>query len=121
MTVRQEVDDTELVVACTLGKAGLETQARGWRALRERAQVRQIKTPDGKRVCFRADDGVVDELADLVAVESRCCTWAKWEVEPRKREVVLHVTSTAHGVDTIHRMFEDSPSPTRAACCVDCR
>jgi hypothetical protein len=114
------VDDADLVVACTLDGAGLEGQARRWRELRERAEVRQLKTARGKRLYFRAEAGVLQELKELTAVENGCCSWAQWKVEPLKSEVVLHVTSTAHGIDTIHQMFEDAAAPGQAGCCDDC-
>jgi hypothetical protein len=108
MTGGQAVDDGELVVACTLERAGLERQARRWRELRERAEMRQVKTPQGKRVYFRAEEDVLHELNELADVENGCCSWALWKVEPLKSEVVLHITSTAHGIDAIHQMFEDT-------------
>jgi hypothetical protein len=120
MTGGQTVDDAELVVACTLDKAGLDKQSRRWRELHGRAEVRQLTTPEGKRLYFRADEGVLQELNELAAVENSCCSWAQWTVEPLKSEVVLHVSSTAHGVEAIHQMFEDSPGPARPACCNDC-
>jgi hypothetical protein len=108
MTGGQTVDDAELVVACALDKAGLEKQSRRWRELRLRAEVRQLATPQGKRMYFRADEGVLKELDELAAVENDCCSWAQWKVEPLQDEIVLHVTSTAHGVEVIHGMFDDS-------------
>ena len=94
-----------LVVACTLGEAGLDAQARRWRELRAKAELRQVKTPEGKRVFFRAGEGVAEELDALVAVENECCSWARWTVERGSGEVVLAVTSTEHGVDAVHAMF----------------
>jgi hypothetical protein len=44
------------------------------RKLRARAEVRQLKTPQGKRVYFRADEGVLQELNELAAVENGCCS-----------------------------------------------
>lgn len=117
MTVGQTADDAELVVACTLDRAGSEKQSRRWRELRARAELRQLETPQGKRVYFRADEGVHRELGELAAVENECCSWAQWKVEALKSEIVLHVTSTAHGVEVIHQMFETSDAPTRAGCC----
>jgi hypothetical protein len=90
------------------------------RKLRARAEVRQLKTPQGKRVYFRADEGVLQELNELAAVENGCCSWAQWNVEPLKNEAVLHVTSTAHGVEVIHGMFDDSAERARTACCDAC-
>jgi hypothetical protein len=49
MTGGQTVDDAELVVACTLDKAGLDKQSRRWRELHGRAEVRQL-TPSGNAI-----------------------------------------------------------------------
>jgi hypothetical protein len=94
-----------LVVACTLDQAGLAAQTRRWAALRERAELRRLLTASGWRLHFRADEGVLEELEELVEAENRCCAWAEWRVEPLHGEVVLHVTSTDHGVDALHEMF----------------
>jgi hypothetical protein len=105
MAAERTTDGAELVVACTLDKAGLEQQSRRWAEVRRRAELRQLETPQGKRVYFRADAAVLDELNELAAVENECCSWAQWRVEPLKDEIVLHVTSTGHGVGVIHQMF----------------
>jgi hypothetical protein len=104
----------ELVVACTLSSVDLASQARRWSDLRTRAEVRQLETPSGKRVYFRSDPGVVEELRELVIVENRCCSWATWTVELSAGEAVLDVTSTTHGVDAIRQMFTDSAQITAA-------
>jgi hypothetical protein len=103
MTVDEH--STEPVVACTLSEVGLATQSKRWKELRALSEVRHIATPDGKRMYFRADEGVLDELTELAAVENRCCSWAEWKVEQLNDEVALHVTSTGHGADAIHAMF----------------
>jgi hypothetical protein len=109
MTVDESTTgDAELVVACTLDEAGLATQTGRWTALRERAELRQVVTANGKRLYFRAGEGVLGELEGLVEVESRCCAWAEWRVELLKGELVLHVTSTGHGVGVVHEMFTAS-------------
>ena len=65
----------------------------------------QLTTPDGKRLAFRADEGVLDELVELVAVENEFCSWATWSVEELEGEIVLHVRSTGHGVEAVHGLF----------------
>ena len=68
------------------------------RALTGRAQI-----PDGLRLSFRPE--AEDELRALVAVESECCAWAAWTVEPTAGAVVLDVRSAAEGIATLHAMF----------------
>lgn len=95
----------DVKVACTLSSAGLAAQAERWTALRKRAELRQVKTPAGKSIVFRADPGVAEELAALVAVENDCCAWAAWSVETSPSEVVMHAVSSGEGVTTLHGMF----------------
>lgn len=99
-----EVRD-DLAVACSLSSAGLETQAERWAGLRDRSELRQVKTPTGKSIFFRADAGVEEELEELVAVENECCAWASWTVETTPGEVIMHAVSTGDGVPTLHGMF----------------
>src|SRR5947207_3181049 len=92
-------------VACSLGSAGLGAQAARWAALREGSELRQIDSPTGMSIFFRADSGVVKELEELVAVETECCAWASWTVEPLPGEVAMHAVSTGEGVAVLHGMF----------------
>jgi len=86
-------------IGCTLDTGDLAEQARRWRAL---PLVQREQTDDGLRVSFAREPGVEDELRALVAVETDCCLWAQWRVEDG---VVLVVTSSGHGVPTLHGMF----------------
>ena len=97
--------EKDVAVACTLSSAGLQEQAARWTALRERAELRQVKTPTGKSIFFRADPGVAEELAALAAVENACCAWATWSVEATPDEVAMHAVSSGIGVATLHEMF----------------
>jgi hypothetical protein len=120
MTTGQTTDGDELVVACTLDRAGHEQQSRRWTELRRAAELGRLETPQGKRVYFRADEGVLEELAQLVEVENECCSWAQWRVEPLQSEIVLHVTSTGHGTAVIHGMFDRPLEEAQPASCSDC-
>ncbi|HEY8408738.1 MAG TPA: hypothetical protein VIK66_12220 [Gaiellaceae bacterium] len=101
-------------IACTLTGSDLAEQARRWRAL---PLLQREETEDGLRVTFAREPrgaegfaavassvGVEDELRALVAVENDCCRWARWDVEDG---VVLVVTSSGHGVRTLHGMFRE--------------
>ena len=113
MAVEEKTD--ALVVACSLDSAGFATQAERWTALRERSELRQVDTPTGKSIFFRADDGVERELRELVAVENECCAWAAWTVDPTPGEVAMHVISSGEGVTTLHGMF--TSGAVVAGCC----
>src|SRR6266478_94198 len=70
----------KIPVACTLGVADLAAQRRRWEQLMARALTARDETPDGLRLSFRPE--AAEELRALVAVETGCCAWAAWTVEP---------------------------------------
>jgi hypothetical protein len=90
-------------IACTLGVADLAAQGRRWQRLMARALTGRAETADGLRLTFRSE--AADELRALVAVETGCCAWAAWTVEPAAGAVVLDVRSADEGIATLHTMF----------------
>ena len=90
-------------IACTLGVAGLAAQRRRWERLMARALTGRAETADGLRLSFRPE--AEGELRALAAVETRCCAWAAWTVEPAAEAVVLDVRSAGEGIATLHAMF----------------
>src|SRR5690349_7477200 len=85
-------------VACTLGVTSLAAQRRRWEQLMSRALTARDETPDGLRLSFRPE--AEKELRALVAVETGCCAWATWTVEPAAGVIVLDVRSADEGVTT---------------------
>jgi hypothetical protein len=100
-------------IACTLGVADLAGQARRWEQLMARALTERSETADGLRLTFRPD--AEDELRALVAVETGCCAWATWTVEPADGAVVLDVRSADAGIATLHGMFTTGRSAGRTS------
>jgi hypothetical protein len=90
-------------IACTLTAGSLAVQARRWQRLMARALTGRAETADGLRLTFRPE--AEDELRALVAVETGCCAWAAWTVEPTAGAVVLDVRSADEGIATLHTMF----------------
>ena len=90
-------------ISCTLGVAGLAAQGRRWQRLMARSLTGRAETADGLRLTFRPE--AEDELRALVAVETGCCAWAAWTVEPTAGAVVLDVRSADEGVAALHSMF----------------
>ena len=90
-------------VACTLTRSDLAAQQRRWEQLMARTLTGRAETADGLRLSFRPE--AEDELRALVTVETRCCAWAAWTVEPTAGAVVLDVRSAAEGIATVHAMF----------------
>jgi hypothetical protein len=100
-------------IACTLGVADLAGQARRWEQLMARALTERSETADGLRLTFRPE--AEDELRALVAVETGCCAWATWTVEPADGAVVLGVRSADEGIATLHGMFTAGRSAGRTS------
>lgn len=99
-------------IACTLTAANLAEQAGRWKRLAARAMTGRAQTADGLRLSFRTGPGVEQELRELAAVETECCGWATWTVEPTAHQVVLDVRSAGDGVATLHSMFTGlQPAP----------
>jgi hypothetical protein len=94
---------TSIPVACTLGAADLAAQHRRWEQLMAQALTERSETADGLRLTFRPEAEA--ELRALVAVETGCCAWAAWTVEPTAGAVVLDVRSADEGIATLHTMF----------------
>ncbi len=90
-------------IACTLTADGLAAQGLRWQRLMARALTERSETADGLRLTFRPE--AEDELRALVAVETGCCAWAAWTVEPAAGAVVLDVRSADEGIATLHTMF----------------
>ena len=89
-------------IACTLTPGGLAAQRRRWERLIARALTSRAETADGLRLTFRPEAEA--ELRALVAVETECCAWAAWTVEPIAGAVVLDVRSAGEGVATVRGM-----------------
>ena len=100
-------------IACTLGMADLAGQARRWQRLMAQALTERSETADGLRLSFRPE--AEDELRALVAVETGCCAWATWTVEPADGAVVLGVRSADEGIATLHGMFTAGRSAGRTS------
>jgi hypothetical protein len=90
-------------ITCTLTAGGLAAQGRRWKRLMARALTGRAETADGLRLTFRPEAEA--ELRALVEVETGCCAWAAWTVEPTAGAVVLDVRSADEGVATLYSMF----------------
>jgi hypothetical protein len=92
-------------IACDLGAGGAAAQAERWLRLGQEAGLGRAETADGLELRFRDEAAVERELRELASVESRCCAWARWEVDRANGELVLRVRSTPEGAAALHAMF----------------
>jgi hypothetical protein len=92
-------------IACDLGHAEARTQEERWLCLGIDAGLGRAETANGLEIRFRGEPSVERELRDLVSEESRCCSWARWEVLPDGGELVLRVSSTPEGAAVLRQML----------------
>ena len=92
-------------IACELGGGEMGAQVQRWMRLGRDAGLGRVETEDGLRIRFRDEPAVEEELRALVAVESNCCAWARWEVRRADGELILRVSSAPEGAVTLHTMF----------------
>jgi hypothetical protein len=104
-TTRITGQDDAPVIACELGGGETGAQVQRWMRLGRDAGLERVETEDGLRVRFRDEPAVEEELRALVAVESNCCSWARWEVRRADGDLILKVSSTPEGAATLHTMF----------------
>jgi hypothetical protein len=93
-------------IACSLDAGDLRTQEQRWAELVRRAGTDRVATADGVTLTFRADEDIERELRELVAVETECCAWARWEVRADEdRALVMRASAAADGVAVLQSMF----------------
>jgi hypothetical protein len=104
-TARITGQDDAPVIACELGGGETAAQVKRWMRLGREAGLERVETEDGLRIRFRDEPAVEEELRGLAAVESSCCSWARWEVRRADGGLILTVSSTPEGAATLHTMF----------------
>jgi hypothetical protein len=118
-TARPAGHDNAPVIACDLGGDEIRAQAERWTGLWRDAGLERVETKDGLRIRFRDEPAVGEELRALAAMESKCCSWARWEVRRADGNLILTVSSMPGGAATLHTMFGTGSStpaiPSRAS------
>lgn len=85
---------SDLPVACTLGPAALKARREDLLGgLVRRAQDR-VDVPNGYRVRFDADAGMLATIASVIETERLCCRFLRFDVtvEPDERAIWLEFT-----------------------------
>jgi hypothetical protein len=95
------------VIACALDDGEGDAQVKRWMRLGRAARLERVETREGLRIRFRAKPGVEEELLALVAIESNCCSWARWEVCHADGDLMLKVSSTAEGAAMAATLLAD--------------
>ena len=93
------------VIACSLSAAELPERQARWRALMEGALAERGPSPNGVRLSFRPEPGVLEELRALAELERECCGFAAFDVRASDGRVTLDVTSTGDGIPAVRQLF----------------
>jgi hypothetical protein len=104
-TTRITGQDSAPVIACELSGDETATREERWMRLGRDAGLGRVGTEDGLRIRFRDEPAVERELRALIAAESKCCAWARWEVHRVGGELVMQVSSAPEGAAALHAMF----------------
>ena len=81
----------DLPVACTLGPAAIKARREDLLGTLVRRAAERIELPNGYRLRFDAESGVLQTIADVIDIERQCCRFLRFEitVEPDQRSIWL--------------------------------
>ena len=96
---------SEPVIACSLDGDDQVRRLREIAELRQRALLEARETPAGLRMRFAARPGIRQELERLIEIESRCCSFLRFELEGSDEELVLEVGGPEQARPLIEGMF----------------
>jgi hypothetical protein len=82
---------SEPVIACSLDGSDQAKRLREIAELSRRALLETRETPTGLRMRFAARPGTREELERLIEIESRCCSFLRFELDCSDEELVLEV------------------------------
>ena len=82
--------------ACTLGAQDGKARFGRWRRLVQRANAGMSRNGNAIVVRFDSGAGIADELQELAAAESECCSFLDWVVTADDGRLTLTVTSPAN-------------------------
>jgi hypothetical protein len=111
-SIRNTGQDGAADIACLLGGAERGAQADRWSRLGREAGLGRAETEDGLLIRFRDEPAVERELRALIAAESDCCGWARWEVSRVGGQLVMRARSTPEGAVALHAMFRPGSAQT---------
>ena len=96
---------SELAIACTLDRVEARDRAQLIDALAADALLARLPIDGGHRLFFRDGEEVERRLRELVAAESRCCSFLTLSIARRPGELQLDVTGPADARPVIDQFF----------------
>lgn len=79
-------------IACSLSAESYKDRIAAMRRLASRALTDRADIPGGEVLTFAAGDGVESRLRELVAAESRCCAFLRFDLTHEADALSLVVT-----------------------------
>jgi hypothetical protein len=85
---------SELPIACTLGPAAIKARREDLLGGLVRQAEERVDLPNGYRVRFKAQDGLLSMIANVVDTERQCCRFLRFQltIEPDERSIWLEFT-----------------------------
>lgn len=83
-------------IMCTLGKDDFKDREAAWHAVLGRSVTGWRETTDGFELSIARDEGTLEEINRLAALESDCCSWMEIAVEDGD-PVLLTISSKSPG------------------------
>ena len=84
----------DLSIVCTLGPAAIKARREDLLGTLVRRAAERFELPNGYRVRFSAEPGLLQTIADVIDLERQCCRFLRFEiaVEPDDQSVWLQFT-----------------------------
>ena len=85
---------TDLPIACTLGPAAVKARREELLGRLVRRAAERSDLPNGYRVRFNVEPGLLQTIADVLEIERQCCRFLRFEVtvEPDEQSIWLEFT-----------------------------
>jgi hypothetical protein len=91
--------------ACSLTATAGAERAQRWRTLLDDGLLYARRLAGGRRLAFRAEPGVVQELDELVAAERECCPFLNLTVARFDERLILDIVAPPEAETIIDAMF----------------
>jgi hypothetical protein len=99
---------SDLPIVCTLGPAALKARRENLLGGLVRRADEIINLPNGYRLRFKAESGVLSTVAGVVEAERQCCRFLEFHltVEPDERSIWLEFTGPPGTAEFLAGMLE---------------
>jgi hypothetical protein len=98
----------DLPIACTLGPAAIEARRKDLLGTLVRRAAERIELPNGYRVRFGVEPGLLRTVADVIEVERQCCRFLTFKVtvEPDEQSIWLQFTGPSGAREFLAGMMD---------------